>query len=122
MLSWNVTSGASQSQSKQTLVNNSALCALTIHIDAMSHPELHTVDGCGYSLCQTMDTRHYFMYSVFLLLPSPVWAEGTVLSLSVCLSVCLSAEFCCFNWHNSRTKSSVTVKLCKGMANDASME
>ena len=39
--------------------------------------------------------------------------------LSICLSVCLSAEFCCLNWHNSKTKSSVTVKLCKGMANDA---
>ena len=39
--------------------------------------------------------------------------------LSVFLSVCLSAEFCCLNWHNSKMKSSVTVKLCKGMANDA---
>ena len=25
--------------------------------------------------------------------------------------ICLSAEFCCLNWHNSKTKSSVTGTL-----------
>ena len=66
-------------------------------------------------------SQWYSMSHIYhgVLLLSPTWAEGTVLSLSVCLSVCLSAEFCCLNWHNSKTKSSVTVKLCKGMANDA---
>ena len=45
--------------------------------------------------------------------------RGRRVQYLVCLSVCLSAEFCCLNWHNSKMKSSVTVKLCKGMANDA---
>ena len=40
---------------------------------------------------------------IFLLLPT--WAEDIVLSWSV--------------WHISKTKSSVTLKLCKGMANEA---
>ena len=38
-----------------------ALLRYSTVIDAMSYPESHTADGCGCSLCQNMDTRHYFM-------------------------------------------------------------
>ena len=49
-------------------VNNSALLrALTIN-RCYELSRIHIADGCGCSLCQNMDTRHYFMYSVFLLL------------------------------------------------------
>ena len=62
---------------------------------------------------------HAFAEVYSQLLLSPAWAEGTVLNLSICLYTCLSTEFCYLNCHNSKTKSSMTVELCKDMANDA---
>ena len=43
------------------------------------------------------------------LLPSPAWAEGTVLSLCVCLSVCLLPQNCCkFKLSQNLNKLQVT--------------
>ena len=57
--------------------------------------------------------RHY-------LLPSPAWAEGTVLSwfvcVCVCLSVCLLPQNCCLSSIISKSEHATALNLCKELA------
>ena len=58
------------------------------------------------------------------LLPSPAWAEGTVLSwfvcvcvcVCVCLSVCLLPQNCCLSSIISKSKHATALNLCKELA------
>ena len=61
-----------------------------------------------------------------LSLPSPAWAEGTVLSwfvcvcvcvcVYVCLSVCLLPQNCCLSSIISKSEHATALNLCKELA------